>query len=133
MTAYNEKYRSHQRLYRDSRHGRIMGVCAGIAEYFGFNVTATRALAILALLFFPPFTLITYVILGIVLPRKPEDQDDEPEERNFWQGVRRAPKDTFSEVRHRFREMEVRLGRMETYVTSDRYDLDRKFRDLEDS
>lgn len=132
MNAYNESYRSQQRLYRDPRHGRIMGVCAGIADYFGFNVCATRALALLALLFFPPFTFLSYVILGFVLPRKPEDIRDEPEERHFWQGVRRSPQDTYSDVRHRFREMEVKLGRMETYVTSERYDLDRKFRDLED-
>jgi phage shock protein C len=64
-----------------------------------------------------------------------EDGDDEEasedtEWKRFEQGVNRAPRDIFQSVRHSFRELEDRLQRMERYVTSRHYDLDKEFRDL---
>ena len=44
--------------------------------------------------------------------------------------MRRAPKATFAEVRYRFRDMEARLQKMERYVTSKRFQLDREFENL---
>ena len=35
------------RLYRNPRRGMIFGVCAGIAEYFGFDVNVTRIIVAL--------------------------------------------------------------------------------------
>ena len=32
------------KLYRNPRRGMIFGVCAGLAEYFGFDVTVTRVI-----------------------------------------------------------------------------------------
>jgi phage shock protein C len=33
---------SRTRFYLDKRNGKIMGVCAGIADYFGWDVTLVR-------------------------------------------------------------------------------------------
>ena len=33
---------SRTRFYRDKRHGKVMGVCAGIADYTGFDVALVR-------------------------------------------------------------------------------------------
>ena len=120
-----------QRFYRDPANGKLMGVCAGIADYFGWNVTLVRALAIVALIWLNIVTVIVYVALGLLLPIKPEhpyawDTGDE-----YWQSVRRSANATFRDVRQQFREIDLRMQRMEDYVTSRRYDLDRKFRDLE--
>jgi phage shock protein C len=120
-----------QRFYRDPQHGKLMGVCAGLADYFGWSVTTTRVLAIIALLWFNVLTVIAYVALGFLLPPKPEalyewDTDDE-----YWRSMRSSSADTFRDVRHRFRELDMKLQHMEGYVTSNRYDLDRQFRDLE--
>lgn len=38
-----------QHFYRDTRDGKIM-VCAGIADYFGWNVTFVWVAAIIALI-----------------------------------------------------------------------------------
>ena len=120
-----------QRFYRDPRHGKLMGVCAGLADYFGWNVTLVRVLAIVALLWFNVVTLTVYLVLGFVLPTKPDALYDWDADEEYWRSVRRSAGDTFRDMRHRFRELDMKLQRMEGYVTSSRYDLDRQFRDLE--
>lgn len=120
-----------QRFYRDTQNGKIMGVCAGIADYFGWNVTLVRVLALLALIWFMPVTLLVYFALGLLLPKKPEKLYDWDADEAYWRSVRRSAGGTFRDLRHRFREFDLRLQRMEGYVTSRRYDLDKQFRDLE--
>ena len=121
-----------QRFYRDRRNGKIMGVCAGLADYFGWNVTLIRVLAIIALIWFSALTFVIYFALGFLLPVKPKRLYDWDANEDYWRSVRRSANETFRDVRHRFRELDVKLQRMEGYVTSGRYDLDREFRDLED-
>ena len=123
--------RSRQRLYRDPERGMIMGVCAGIADYFGLNVTLVRIAMVLALLFWWLFTLVAYLLMGFLLPKKPRELYATVEDEAFWRNIRRSPRDTFHDLRHRFRDIDLRVQRMERYVTSNRYDLDRQFRDLE--
>lgn len=128
----NPRRGPHHRLYRDPERGVIMGVCAGIADYFGLNVTLVRIVAVLALIFWWFITLVVYLVMGFLLPKKPRGLYETSEDETFWRGVRRSPRDTFHDLRHRFRDIDLRMQRMERYVTSNRYDLDRQFRDLED-
>jgi phage shock protein C len=44
--------------------------------------------------------------------------------------VRSNPHSSLSGVRYRFRDLDVRLQRLEKYVTSSRYKLDREFQQL---
>jgi len=120
-----------QRFYRDPRHGRLTGVCAGLADYFGWNVVLVRGLAIIALIWFNVVTLAVYLVLGFMLPAKPDVLHDWDADEAYWRSVRRSASETFRDVRHRFRELDMKFQRMEGYVTSNRYDLDRQFRDLE--
>ena len=120
-----------QRFYRDPRHGKLMGVCAGLADYFGWNVTLVRGLAIVALLWFNVVTLAAYLVLGFVLPTKPEALYDWDADEEYWRSVRRSAGDTFRDVRHRFRDVDMKLQHMDGYVTPSRYVLDSLFRDLE--
>lgn len=121
-----------QRFYRDPRNGKLMGVCAGLADYFGWNVTFIRILAVIALIWFNGLTLVAYLVLGFMLPAKPDRLYDWDDDETYWRSVRRSAGETFRDTRHRFRELDMKLQRMEGYVTSSRYDLDRQFRDLED-
>ncbi|MGH8158777.1 MAG: envelope stress response membrane protein PspC [Rhodanobacter sp.] len=120
-----------QRFYRDPRHGKLIGVCAGVADYFGWNVTTIRILAIIALFWFNGLAVIAYLILGCMLPTKPDTLYDGDADEEYWRSMRRSADDTFLDVRHRFRELDMKLQHMEGYVTSSRYELDRQFRDLE--
>jgi len=48
---------------------KLGGVCAGIAEYLGWDITATRVLYLLLSLFSACFPgLIVYIILAILMP-----------------------------------------------------------------
>lgn len=144
-----------KRLYRDPANGIIFGVCAGVADYFSWDVAVVRICTIIGALL-TPVVWVAYAVMCFVLPRKPgsyrrkkhrhrreaeapafEDGQfersarEEREQDRFWRSVRVSPADTFREIRHRFREMDARMQRMERYVTSRHYDLDREFRDLE--
>lgn len=118
------------RFYRDPDAGKIGGVCAGLAEYFGFDLALTRVLTVVAMFFFPTLLLV-YFALWWLLPEKPTQLYRDEDDREFWRGVRVSPAETLSEVRHRFRSADARLQRMERYVTSRNFRLDQEFRDLE--
>ena len=116
------------RLFRDKENAMLAGVCAGIAEYFGFNRKGVR-LAVLLLMLFPPFfafVVISYLVLAIVLPAKPADLYETREQAEFWRGVNNAPSDVFGALSHRFRELNLRLERMEAFVTSREFEIDRE-------
>lgn len=51
-------------LYKSNSDKVISGVCGGISEYFGFNVTALRILFFL----FSPVTFWLYIALVILMP-----------------------------------------------------------------
>jgi phage shock protein C len=118
------------RLWRDRERGILAGVCAGIADYIGIEPIVVRIVAVLGLIFFFPVTVISYVILALALPPKPPSLYSSREEEAFWRSVNTAPTDTFQSLRQKFRDLEDRLRRMESQVTSSDFDLHRKFRDL---
>ena len=60
-----------KRLYRSRYHGMIAGVCAGIAEYIGWDPTLVRIGYILLSIFTVFSGVIVYLILWIVMPREP--------------------------------------------------------------
>ena len=127
MNGINKRENPH-RLFRDKENAMLAGVAAGIAEYAGLNRKGTRiAMALLTLV--PPLTMfmiIAYLVLAIVLPVKPANLYETQEQAEFWRGVSNAPSDVFGSLRHRFRELNMRLERMEAYVTSKEFEIDRE-------
>lgn len=122
---------SPNRLYRDPDDGKILGVCAGIADFFGFNPWAVRLGALIALFLFPPPAIIAYLLAGLVLDRRPPDLYRSPSEERFWRSVRTEPSRTAHDLDLKFRELERRLRSIEAYVTSQEFKLRRAFDDLE--
>ena len=122
------KHKNPHRLFRDKEHAIVAGVCAGIAEYFGLNRKGVRLVTFLFALFPPfcPFILVSYIVLAIVIPVKPREIDENPEQAVFWRGVSNAPSDVFGALRHRFRELNHRLQKMEAFVTSREFEIDRE-------
>lgn len=51
-----------------SEHKMIAGICAGIAEYLGWNVTIVRLIYVLLTIFTAFAGVIVYIILWIVMP-----------------------------------------------------------------
>ena len=58
-----------RRLVRPRAGRRIAGVCAGLAQYYGWNVTALRIIWLLLILFAGTGGLL-YIILWIVMPNE---------------------------------------------------------------
>ena len=59
-----------KRLYRDEYRKKVAGVCAGLSEYFTVDVAIIRLIFVLACIFHGGGLLI-YIVLWIVLPKKP--------------------------------------------------------------
>jgi phage shock protein C len=121
------------RLTRNTRDGKIAGVCAGLSDYFGWRRKFVRLAAILLTVFFFPIPIFIYAALAFFLPR------GEPvaaryansAEEKFWRTYSTKPRMTYSELRHRFRALDARVADMERAVTSSDYVLRKEFRDLE--
>ena len=65
--TFQEKTR--KELFRDMKRGKIAGVCAGLAQYFGMDISLMRIIWILVFIFTVGFvSVVAYVILWIVLP-----------------------------------------------------------------
>jgi phage shock protein C len=60
-----------KKLYRSRNNRMIAGVCAGLAEFFGIDVTIVRLVfAAGALLGFGSFILV-YLVMFVVVPEEP--------------------------------------------------------------
>jgi phage shock protein C len=105
------------RFYRDKVNGKLMGVCAGIADYTGVDVLWVRLAAIM-LTFITGFGLPLYILIGMLAPRKPGHLYGSHEDQRFWQGVRQSPARTAREVRARFRDIDRRLADVESFYVS---------------
>jgi phage shock protein PspC (stress-responsive transcriptional regulator) len=58
-------------IKRSRNNSIIAGVCGGIAEHFGWSVTATRVVYVLASVLSAAFPgIIVYLVLWLVLPRE---------------------------------------------------------------
>lgn len=129
--ARSERGHSRRRLYRDPANGWLAGVCAGVSDYLGISRGFIR-LAVIALAF--PFTLTMvgiYVIMAIVLERRPQSLYGDAAEEQFWRSVRVEPSRTTGDLAHKFEAIERRLRDAEARVTSSTFRLRRAFRDLE--
>lgn len=123
----------YNRLYLDKKNGKISGVCAGLADYFGIDPFITRLFTVFAFIFNAPMVILGYIILAWMLSTKPGNMFKDERQNEFWKGVRTRPRNTIRDIRHKFREIERRLRAAETRVTSKEYNLHREFRDLEDT
>ena len=119
-----------RRFSRNKDRALIAGVCAGLADYFGFNLKVTRFLAFVCLLMAPPMTLIVYFGTVFLIPAAPDPAREREFDRDFRQALRSSPAQTLSDVKRRFQSLDSRLARLERYVTSSRYSLDQEFRKL---
>jgi len=73
-------------LYRDTKTGKIAGVCSGLAEYLGADVSIIRVLWVIFTLYGGAGILL-YIVAALIIPAKPNDgteyiiEDDEVDKR----------------------------------------------------
>ena len=139
-----------RKLYRNPAKAKICGVCAGVAEYFGFEVWVVRIITVsLVLLGWGPIVL-AYFVLYFVLDPNPnyektgecdwkrkgtnnsqdENKPYRPSVKEVWKSAP-APDQLLSDIEGKFSKIERHLQDLETYVTSKRYNLDKEFSKME--
>jgi phage shock protein C len=107
------------RFYVDKRHKKVAGVCAGLSEYFGLDVTLVRVGTVASFFLIGPFLFVAYFLMAWMAPTRPVEFDRlDADEKKFWQKVRKNPRATARSVRLRFRDIDRRLARAEAYLTS---------------
>ncbi|WP_417658386.1 envelope stress response membrane protein PspC [Pseudidiomarina sp.] len=117
-------------LTRDKANGKIAGVCAGIANYFNIEVWLVRIIAVTALIFSSSFVLVIYIAMWFILDEK-KPQPVSHTHHNIgvktkvWQAGE-PPQRAFQEITQEFNELERSLQKMERYVTSNAYQIDRE-------
>ena len=117
------------RLYRDKDRALLAGVCAGLADWLGFNRNALRIIVALLAIPFTAVMVIGYLAFWILIPKRPRRLYLDDAEEAFWTEVRRSPRDSVSGLNSRFRQLDGRIRKMETWVTSSEYRINRELRD----
>ncbi|PZU47422.1 MAG: envelope stress response membrane protein PspC [Sphingomonas sp.] len=120
-------------FYLDKQNRKFMGVCAGIADYTGFDVLWVRVATVAATVIGFPFPLIAYLAIGWIADPKPGNfylEEVDPEDKQFWQKTRAAPGRSIREVRSSFRDIDRRLRDIELAYTSPNNRLAREIDDL---
>lgn len=73
MFIWSETFvvRMQRKLYRSGRNAMLLGVCAGLAEYFQIDVTLVRLLYVVATLFSGVIVgVLVYLIAAVLMPLK---------------------------------------------------------------
>lgn len=106
-------------LYRDRENAKLMGVCAGIADYTGIDAFWIRMGAVLlTVLALGPIGIVAYIAAGVLLNKKPPYLYGDEQESRYWQRVRQSPKRTAREIRSQFRDIDRRLASVEAHYVS---------------
>ena len=122
---------SRTKFYLDKRNGKVLGVCAGLADYTGFDVSLIRILLILGIFMGGGALIPIYFLAGWIGQDRPRElQDSNPEDKKFWQGVRTSPSRTTRDIKSRFRDIDRRLAQIEHYVTIENRSLAREIEQL---
>ncbi|HGS4986733.1 TPA: envelope stress response membrane protein PspC [Vibrio cholerae] len=128
---------SKRELYRDPYNGKIAGVCAGLANYFGLEVWLVRILVITAALLGGTFlVLVAYVAMAMMLEKLPKQYREDIRSQQAhtlkskpWaQG--QAPKELLHTLDRDLSQVETRIRSVEAYVTSEAFKVNREFRKL---
>ncbi len=141
-------------LFRNPSQGKIAGVCAGIADYFGWETWLVRILIVSGVLFGMPFLILGYVAAWFILDKMPSStqavKGNQPLRKNsyskgnnennlsnesikvkarVWQSGE-PPKQAFHDIRRKFKALERKLQGIEKFVTSAEFTVSREINKL---
>lgn len=140
-------------LYRNPSQGKIAGVCAGLAEYFGWETWLVRILVVSGVLLGMSWFIVVYIAGWFILDKKclkkgkaqaQENKDtgktekSEPDDfatesikvkSRIWQAGE-PPKQAFRDIRSKFKTLERELRQIERYVTSPEFTVSREINKL---
>lgn len=143
-------------LYRNPSQGKIAGVCAGLAEYFGWEAWLVRILVVSGVLLGMGWFIVVYIAAWFILDKKcsvkgktaskakkmfSSDKEEVKEDKEhfssesikvksrIWQAGE-PPKQAFRDIRRKFNTLERELRQIERYVTSPEFTVSREINKL---
>lgn len=124
-------------LYRDPINGKLTGVCAGLANYIGAEVWLVRILVISAALLGGSFLVVlAYLALTLMVEKQPANyveslktQQEHTLKDKPWQAGQ-SPEQLLNTLDKDFGQLEEKVRKMEAYVTSDTFKVNREFSKL---
>lgn len=112
-----------RKLWRKPAEGKLMGVCAGLAEYLDIPVRLLRVIVVLSLFFgLFLFTVIAYFVLGFVLDEKPASVTEEARQP--------SASELLDQLERALQREEGSVRDMERYVTSETFSVRSRFRQI---
>ena len=99
---YADLPRRSRELYLDRENRKIVGVCAGVARYFGIEAWVARCAALTGLIFLPSIVFPAYWVAFFVMGRAPSNREDASRRGGRAGGYR---------ARERVEKMRRQLGR----------------------
>jgi len=147
------KHKRRGELYRNSSQGKIAGVCAGLADYFGWETWLVRILVVSGVLLGMGWFIVIYIAAWFILDKKPgalNKKNQQPKSHysaevkqsndnlssesikvksRIWQAGE-PPKQAFHDIRRKFKSLERELRQMEHYVTSPEFTVSREINKL---
>lgn len=119
---------NNRELYRDPVNGKISGVCAGFANYFGAEVWLIRIVVISAALLGGTFLVVlAYIAMAFMLEKQPvryseniREQQEHTLKSKPWQKGQ-SPDQLLSVLERDFDRLDGKIRNMEAYVTSDTF------------
>ncbi len=115
------------KFYLDKRNRKWSGVCAGLADYTGVDVTLMRVGVVLLTFMTSGWAILAYVVTAWLASDKPREfYEGNREDEKFWQTVRARPGTSVREVRAKMRDIDRRMADIETHVTTSNSSLARE-------
>lgn len=127
------------KLYRDTRRQKIAGVCAGLSRYFGVETWVVRCIGITGVIFMPSIVVPAYLIGMFLIPKMPNGESPPERERAATDhrspapelGTKLSPRHSLGSAQAALDQVELKLRRMESYVTSGQYELQRELKRID--
>jgi phage shock protein C len=138
-------------LYRDPCQGKIAGVCAGLADYFGWETWLVRILVVSGVLLGMQWFVVIYIAAWFILDKKSgaakkskhfsRDTDGNNTQENdtfnesikvkarIWQSGE-PPRQAFHDIKRKYGVLEEQLRSIEKYVTSPEFTISREINRL---
>ncbi|WDD97622.1 envelope stress response membrane protein PspC [Thalassomonas actiniarum] len=140
-------------LYRIPGQGRVAGVCAGVADYFGWETWLVRILLVSGILLGMGWFIVIYIAAWFILDKKEGEPKVRGAKSKYQQTVKKQsvkedittesikvkariwqagepPKQALYDIRRKFMALEKQLRSIESYVTSAEFTVSREINRL---